>query len=99
MRITEGMLSTGGLGAVLKNSGLQKAEKAESPVKRDSAVFSSKSQSLGGDAEVQSAKARAMATPDVREAKIAEVRSKIENGYYDSEEFQDVLADRLIKDM
>lgn len=100
MRISEGMISSGGLDAVKKSSGLQKADKAQAPVRgKDSAVFSSKSKELSSDAEVQSAKARAVAMPDVREDKIAEVRSKIESGYYNSEEFTDQLADRLIKQM
>jgi len=99
MRISEGMMSSGGLDAVRKSSGVQKEEKAQGvPGRKDSAVFSSKSKALASDAEVQSAKARAMATPDVREDKIAEVRSKIESGFYNSEEFKDLLADRLIKE-
>lgn len=36
--------------------------------------------------------------PDVRNEKIADVRSKIESGYYDSEEFLDKLADKLLKE-
>lgn len=100
MRISEGIVSAGGLDAVKKSSGLQKADKAEAPSRgKDTAVFSSKSQALSSDAEVQSAKARAVATPDVREDKIAEVRSKIDSGFYNSEEFTDQLADRLINQM
>jgi anti-sigma28 factor (negative regulator of flagellin synthesis) len=34
--------------------------------------------------------------PDVRTEKIAEVKEKIESGYYNSEEFIDKLADRLL---
>lgn len=36
--------------------------------------------------------------PDIRNDKIAEVRSKIENGYYNSDEFLDKLAERLLNE-
>lgn len=100
MRISEGMVSSGGLDAVRKSTGPQKADKTLAAGKaKDSAVFSSKSQALSSDAEAQSVKSRAVATPDIREDRISEVRSKIESGFYDSEEFQDQLADRLINQM
>jgi negative regulator of flagellin synthesis FlgM len=36
--------------------------------------------------------------PEIREDKVAEVRKKIEDGYYNSPEFIDKLADKLIRD-
>lgn len=42
--------------------------------------------------------ARITAEPDVRANKIAEVKGKIESGYYNSSQFADQLADKLIKD-
>lgn len=42
--------------------------------------------------------ARITAEPDVRANKIAEVKNKIESGYYNSSQFADQLADKLIKD-
>ncbi len=36
--------------------------------------------------------------PEIRNDKIAEVLSKIENGYYNSDEFLDKLAEKLIED-
>jgi flagellar biosynthesis anti-sigma factor FlgM len=36
--------------------------------------------------------------PDVRPEKVAEVRGKIESGYYDSEEFIEKLADKLLRE-
>jgi anti-sigma28 factor (negative regulator of flagellin synthesis) len=38
------------------------------------------------------------AQPEIRSEKIDEVKRKIESGYYDSEEFIDKLADKLLKD-
>lgn len=36
--------------------------------------------------------------PEIRNDRIADVRSKIESGYYNSEEFLDKLTDKLLKD-
>ena len=36
--------------------------------------------------------------PDIRPEKVTEVREKINSGYYDSEEFIDKLANKLLKD-
>jgi anti-sigma28 factor (negative regulator of flagellin synthesis) len=36
--------------------------------------------------------------PDIREEKVADAREKIKNGYYDSPEFVDKLAAKLISD-
>ncbi len=36
--------------------------------------------------------------PDIRQEKIVEVQEKIKNGFYDSEEFADKLANKLLKD-
>jgi anti-sigma28 factor (negative regulator of flagellin synthesis) len=38
------------------------------------------------------------AQPEIRSEKIDEVKRKIESGYYDSEEFIDKLADKLLKE-
>lgn len=35
--------------------------------------------------------------PDIRADRITEVRQKIENGYYNSEEFLDKLTDKMLK--
>ena len=45
-----------------------------------------------------SAKARINAINDVREDKIEEVKKKIESGYYNTPEFIEKLADKLIDD-
>jgi negative regulator of flagellin synthesis FlgM len=38
------------------------------------------------------------AQPEIRADKVDEVRKKIESGYYNSDEFIDKLADKLLKD-
>jgi negative regulator of flagellin synthesis FlgM len=38
------------------------------------------------------------AQPEIRADKVDEVKKKIENGYYNSAEFIDKLADKLLKD-
>jgi len=50
------------------------------------------------EAAASTVKAQVVNTPDVRADKIAEVREKIENGFYNSPEFEDKLAEKLIKD-
>jgi anti-sigma28 factor (negative regulator of flagellin synthesis) len=42
-------------------------------------------------------KARADALPDVREERIAPVKERLENGYYNTPEFNKELAERLIE--
>ena len=39
------------------------------------------------------------AEPDVRTDKVNEVKEKIKSGFYDSEEFMDKLATRLMEDL
>ncbi|MGM0442878.1 MAG: flagellar biosynthesis anti-sigma factor FlgM [Fibrobacterota bacterium] len=53
-----------------------------------------------GSAEANSkmVAARLQAEPDIREDKIAEVKDKIDSGYYDSSQFANKLADKLIED-
>lgn len=36
--------------------------------------------------------------PEIRQEKVDEVRKKIENGYYDSADFADKLAEKLLSD-
>ncbi len=38
------------------------------------------------------------AQPDVRTEKVAEVKGKIQSGYYNSDEFVDKLADKLLNE-
>jgi negative regulator of flagellin synthesis FlgM len=68
-------------------------------VRTDKSEFSSNAQRLSDTkANLDIAKARLDSEPDIREEKVAEVREKIESGFYDSPEFIDKLADKIIKD-
>jgi len=84
---------------------IENARKAEKDAKTgkaqvvDQTEFSSNAQRLSETkAELQTIAASLSAQPDVRMEKIAEVKQKIENGYYNSDEFIDKLADKLMKE-
>ncbi|MBD3420087.1 MAG: flagellar biosynthesis anti-sigma factor FlgM [Chitinivibrionales bacterium] len=83
-----------------KTSQVRRNEKPQARAKQaDQSDFSSKAQRLSNTkAEMQAVKAHVDLQPEIREAKVAEVRQKIEQGYYNSEQFMDKLADKLIKD-
>ncbi len=103
MRITDLFMQSGGPERVRKSAGVQKSEEkkgtpASSP--KDSVSLSKEAQAASSNqVEASAVRAHVDALPDVREDRIAEVKSRIENGYYDSEEFKEKLADRLINDI
>ncbi len=103
MRITDLFVQNGGIEAVKKSSGLQKsAGKAlsQQPKAKDSVSFSKEGKAAqSNQAEAKAIEARVQALPEVREERIQEVQSRIENGYYNTDEFKDALADRLMNDM
>lgn len=75
----------------------EKTQKAKSSV--DSSEISSSAQKLDkSKAQVEILAAQIQHQPDVRMEKVEEVREKIRNGYYNSSEFIDKLADKLIQD-
>jgi flagellar biosynthesis anti-sigma factor FlgM len=89
------------------NTELRKADAvkkaADKPAKRpfpaDRTEFSSQSTRLSdAKAESEVMAAHIANQPDVRPEKIAEVKHKIENGFYDTEEFADKLADKLLEE-
>lgn len=49
-------------------------------------------------ADIEVASAQVSAMSDIRPEKIAEVKGKIEQGYYNTEEFVDKLADKLLSE-
>ena len=51
----------------------------------------------GGNSSEALVKARADALPEVREERIAPVKERLENGYYNTPEFNKQLAQRLIE--
>jgi flagellar biosynthesis anti-sigma factor FlgM len=78
----------------------RKAEKESKNIKiSDRSDISSGAQSLNETkAQSDTIAASLSSLPDIRNEKIAEVRSKIENGYYNSDEFLEKLAERLLNE-
>ncbi|MBN1128024.1 MAG: flagellar biosynthesis anti-sigma factor FlgM [Chitinispirillaceae bacterium] len=71
-----------------------KNAKASSP---DRSEFSADAQRLSDTkAQSETIAAAIIGQPDIRAEKVAEVKNKIEQGYYDSEEFIDKLASKLL---
>jgi flagellar biosynthesis anti-sigma factor FlgM len=63
----------------------------------DHSEFSAKAQRLSETkSQFETIAASVAAQPDVRPERVAEVKAKINSGYYDSEEFIDKLADKLL---
>lgn len=98
MRITDGMMQSGGLEALKKVAGTRKEVEKTSRKDRaeDSVQLSGKSRKMSAEAEKASVTQRVNASPEIRQDRISEVQAKIKSGYYDSPEFQDKLADRLM---
>jgi flagellar biosynthesis anti-sigma factor FlgM len=82
-----------------KTENAKKVEKNPKAAKAvgDRLEFSSSAQRLSETkANVEVAAAQIASTPDVRPEKIAEVKAKIEQGYYNTDEFIGKLADKLM---
>lgn len=76
-----------------------KVDKTKGASKSDSLSFSSNAQRLSETkANADIVASRIEIEPDIRADKVEEVRKKIESGFYNSEEFTDKLADKLISD-
>ncbi len=76
---------------------VDRAEKSKAPVKIDSSSFSSKAQRLSDTkADIDIVATQVANEPDIRKDKVEEVRRKIEQGYYNSPEFVDKLAEKLL---
>jgi len=74
-------------------------DKKEKATKKDKAVADydvSISANAGNSSEAL-VKARANALPEVREERLAPVKERLENGYYNTPEFHKELAERLIE--
>lgn len=72
-------------------------EKADKPVKGDSVSLSKKAKELSSSS-TESISRHIDALPDVRADKVQEAKEKIASGYFNSPDFEDKLADRLMKD-
>ncbi|OGJ96456.1 MAG: hypothetical protein A2350_04985 [Candidatus Raymondbacteria bacterium RifOxyB12_full_50_8] len=66
---------------------------------KDSSVFSDDAKRLSASsADVGAVKAQAEAHPEIRPEKVQEAKQKIQSGFYDSEEFIDQLAEKIMRD-
>ncbi|MDG5814476.1 flagellar biosynthesis anti-sigma factor FlgM [Chitinispirillales bacterium ANBcel5] len=100
MRISAASQSLGAEFKKVEDS--RKTEKQREKVKTnpDSPTISAKGQRLSETkAQMETIAATLSSQPEVRAEKIAEVREKIENGFYDSEEFMDSFADKLLNEL
>jgi hypothetical protein len=86
---------------VKKVEGAKKAESTThaKAVPLDKTELSAKGQRLNETkAQIDVIAAKLAAEPDVRPEKINEAREKIKSGFYDSEDFIDKLANRLLEE-
>ncbi len=66
---------------------------------KDSAEFSDDSKRLSEiKTDVNTVTTRVNLEPEIRQDRIEDVKAKIKNVYYDSDEFADKLAEKIIKD-
>lgn len=72
-------------------------EKTEKPVKSDSVSLSKKAKELSSSS-TESIARHVEALPDVRAEKVQEAKEKIASGYFNSPEFEEELASRLMKE-
>jgi len=73
----------------------KKASKPE-PKKADKVDIKADTSSNNDETVKVSAKVRIDNSPEIRDNKIQEVKAKIANGYYDSDEFMENLAQKLM---
>ncbi|MDB5105775.1 MAG: hypothetical protein JWP91_3464 [Fibrobacteres bacterium] len=72
-------------------------DKTEKPVRSDSVSLSKKAKELSSSSNEAVAQ-HINALPDVRAEKVQEAKEKIASGYFNSPDFEDKLADRLLKE-
>ena len=73
-------------------------EKTEKAGKSDSVSLSKKAKDLASSSDTEAVARRLEALPDVRPEKVQEAKEKIASGYFNSPDFEDKLADRLLKE-
>lgn len=96
MRITDAITQTGAAKQVQKATGVKSEAKESQKTKNSDSVSISKAALEAS--EGQKVETRVNALPDVREERVAEVKSRVESGYYNTSEFQDKLADKLLNE-
>jgi hypothetical protein len=86
---------------IKKVEGAKKAETSSQSksIPVDKTELSAKGQRLSETkAQIDIISSKLAAEPDIRPEKISEAREKIKSGYYDSPEFLDKLANKLLED-
>jgi len=84
-----------------KTEGIKKNErdqKVKAPVVDRSEISAGARRLNETKAQIEVLSAQVASHPDIRSDKVAEVQEKIKNGYYNSPEFIDKLADKLLKE-
>lgn len=79
------------------SGGGKSPEKTEKAVRSDSVSLSKKAQELSSSS-TESIARHVEALPDVRANKVQEAKEKIASGYFNSPDFEDKLADKLMKE-
>lgn len=76
---------------------VDKTHKAKASLKPDTTSFSPNAQRLSETkANIDIVSAQMVNEPEIRKEKVEEVRNKINQGYYNSPEFVDKLAEKLL---
>jgi flagellar biosynthesis anti-sigma factor FlgM len=101
MRISDVFMQSGGVDKIRKATGVHKAENKDSvsAKPKDSVSLSPEAQKMAEAGDAKMVAAHAEASPEVRQERIDAVKSRVESGYYNTSEFADAFADRLIKEM
>lgn len=74
-----------------------KTHKTKAPLKHDTTTFSPRAQRLSETkASSDIVSAQLAGEPEIRKDKVEEARNKINQGYYNSPEFVDKLAEKLL---
>ena len=99
MRITDAFIQTGAVRDLQKAGGVKPEKKSEEVAKpsrsSDSVTISTAARSAS---ESDKVKTRVQALPEVRENRVTEVKARVQSGFYNTPEFQDQLAERLMKE-
>ncbi len=84
---------------IQKVSGQAKnVEKAEKGNKLDSVTLSKKAQELSRASDIDAVSRQIANIPDIRTEKVQTVKARVAAGYYETPQFMDQLAEKLIKD-
>jgi len=77
----------------------RKTEAVPVEQKGDKVEISSEARSLSKSNDISTAATQALKdTPDVRNDKIAEIREKVRDGFYNQENISSAIADQLLKE-